>query len=86
MVNEIYNYLFTKCVSVNDYILGKEKNNNLDYIDHFAFQLTSYVIIIHNGVLDKECSVSLLFIYRSIIEIISILEMHKVKGIILLNH
>lgn len=74
---EFYDTLFTLCVSVNDEILEKEKNGELTFIDHFAFQMTSYVIsLIHDSVTLDEKSITRAFVYRCLIEIVAILQMY----------
>lgn len=74
--------LFNACIALNDYILEKEKNNDLDFIDHYMFQATSYVIsILHDDLMIKENSFCKCFIYRSLIEVVSIMNMYMVGDI-----
>ncbi len=67
--------LFNACIALNDYILEKDKNGKLSFIDHYMFQATSYTIsIIHDDLLIKEISFCKCFIYRSLIEVVSIIN------------
>lgn len=36
--------IFNACIAINDYILEKEKEDDLSFIDHYMFQATSYII------------------------------------------
>lgn len=68
---------FNVCIVINDYILEKEKEDDLRFIDHYMFQATSYVIsILHDDLLIKDYSFCKCFIYRSLIEVISIMNMY----------
>lgn len=69
--------IFNVFIAINDYILEKEENNTLNFIDHFMFQATSYYIsILHDSFLIKDNSFCKCFIYRSLIEVIAIMNMY----------
>lgn len=64
-------------IQINDYILKKSENEELTFIDHYMFQATSYLIsILHDNLLLKEQSYNKCFIYRSLIEVITIMKMY----------
>ena len=71
--------IFNACIALNDYILEKEKedDDNLTFIDHYMFQATSYVItILHDNLFIKNNSFCKCFIYRSLIEVVAIMNMY----------
>lgn len=78
--NEKYKHIegiFNIYIQLNDYILKKSGSEELTLIDHYMFQATSYLIsIIHNNLLIREESFCNCFIYRSLIEVITILKMY----------
>lgn len=77
-ITKMYGKLFSICKATNDYILQKEKDDDLDFIDHYMFQTTSYLIaIIHENYYFKESkSLCKMFLYRSLIECVSVLNMY----------
>lgn len=69
--------IFNIYIQLNDYILKKSENEELTLIDHYMFQATSYLIsIMHNNLMIREESFCNCFIYRSLIEVITIFKMY----------
>jgi len=70
--------VFNICINLNDEILEKEKKNeNLTFIDHYAFQASSYIIsLIHNKVMINRKTICSAFILRSLIECMSLMKMY----------
>ena len=76
-IKNAYITIFNACKAINDYILDKEKKDDLDFIDHYMFQATSYVIsIIHDDIILESKSYCKIFIYRSLIECVSVINMY----------
>ena len=81
-MKDAYITIFNACKAINDYILDKEKSDDLDFVDHYMFQATSYVIsIIYDDIILKSKSYCKIFIYRSLIECVSVINMYMAGDI-----
>ena len=82
MEDKFQEIIYPTFITINKYIFEKARTDNLSFIDHFMFQATSYYIsILHDNFIIKDNSFCKCFIYRSLIEVTTIMNMYHKEDI-----